>query len=127
MIIDDDLDIIDSLNMVLEANDHEVVAKTYIQNVVEEVQVANPDIIILDIMFPDDAQAGFKAARLLNKDESINRIPILMLSAVNSRSDLAFSFTEKDISNDFMPVGGFVEKPVEPAQLLEKIQQLLGS
>ncbi len=60
------------------------------------------------------------------KDERINQIPVLIVSAVNQMSSLGFSFTEKDISDDFMPVGGFLEKPIEPSRLIESIQQLLG-
>lgn len=126
MIIDDDRDIVDSLTMVLEANGYQVAAKHDTLDLVASVQAVNPDLILLDIMFPDDPQAGFKAARTLRRDASVNHIPLLVLSAVNARSDLGFSFTEKDISDDFLPVGGFLEKPVEPAELLERIKGLLG-
>ena len=50
---------------------------------------------------------------------------ILVLSAVNQRSNLSLSFSESDISDDFMPVQGFLEKPVEPRVLLEKINEVL--
>ncbi|MCU7800694.1 MAG: hypothetical protein KZQ70_11235 [gamma proteobacterium symbiont of Lucinoma myriamae] len=55
----------------------------------------------------------------------ITHIPVLILSAVNQLSNLGFSFNENDISNDFMPVKGFIEKPVEPETLLAKIKSLL--
>jgi hypothetical protein len=46
-----------------------------------------------------------------------------MLSAVNQKSNLSFGFSDSDISDDFMPVKAFIEKPVEPKILLEKIRQ----
>lgn len=125
MIIDDDRDIVDSLSMVLEGNGYQVVAKLDTQELIPSIRAANPDLILLDIMFPDDPQAGFKAARELRRNEAMRHIPVLILSAVNARSNLGFSFTEKDISDDFLPVGGFLEKPVEPAVLLEKVRTLL--
>ena len=62
-IIDDDPDIIDSLTMILEGNGHEVTSKTDTDNVVSSIVEANPDLIILDVIFPEDPQAGFAASR----------------------------------------------------------------
>lgn len=124
MIIDDDRDIIDSITLILEANDHTVVAKMDTDDLISAIESENPDIILLDIVFPEDAQAGFKAARKIALQDTLKNTPVLILSAVNQLSNLGFSFTENDISNDFMPVSGFIEKPVEPAVLLEKIKSV---
>lgn len=126
LIIDDDLDIVDSMKMILEANGHKVSVKTDTDGVVESAKEINPDLIILDIMFPEDPHAGFSAARALEGDAKVKDIPVLLLSAVNQRSNLSFGFAESDISDDFMPVEGFLEKPVEPAILLAKVAELLG-
>ncbi len=125
LIIDDDLDIIDSLTLILEGNGYEVTAKTDTADVVEFARKQHPDLILLDIIFPDDPQAGFKAARALAADPALQPIPVLVLSAVNERTNLGFSFSERDISDDFLPVQGFLEKPVAPDLLLEKIRSLL--
>lgn len=126
LIVDDDLDIIDSLKMVLEANGHQVSVKTDPDNLVASVKQVSPDLIILDIIFPEDPNAGFTAARELHKVEGVKDIPILLLSAVNQKSKMSFGFSESDISEDFMPVKGFIEKPVEPSLLLSKVNELLG-
>jgi CheY-like chemotaxis protein len=125
LIVDDDLDIIDNMKMILEANGHQVSVKTSTDNLVEAVMQAPPDLIILDIIFPEDSNAGFTAARELHKSDPIKNIPVLLLSAVNQMSKMSFGFSETDISEDFMPVKGFIEKPVEPAVLLSKINELL--
>ncbi len=127
LIIDDDPDIVDSLTMVLEANGHEIAVKTDTDDVVMNVMNVHPDLIILDVMFPEDPQAGFAAARDLQQNEKIKDIPVLILSAVNQRSNMSFDFSEVDISDDFMPVEAFIEKPVEPGLLLEKVEQLLSA
>jgi twitching motility two-component system response regulator PilH len=126
LIVDDDLDIIDSLKLILEANGHQVLMKTDTDDLVDAVTQAQPDLIILDIIFPENAQAGFNAARNLHKVARIREIPILFLSAVNQLSKMSFGFSEDDISEDFMPVKGFMEKPVEPATLISKVNELLG-
>jgi twitching motility two-component system response regulator PilH len=127
LIVDDDLDIIDSLKMILEGNGHEVIVKTDPDNLAMSVMQSLPDLIILDIIFPEDPNAGFTAARDLHKIDKVNNIPVLLLSAVNQLSKMSFGFSEADISEDFMPVKGFIEKPVEPAVLLSKIAEILGT
>ena len=125
MIVDDDLDIIDSLRMILESKGHQVMVKTDTDNLVESILQEIPDLIILDIIFPEDPDAGFAAARELHKNDEVNDIPVLLLSAVNQQSNMSFGFSESDISEDFMPVKGFIEKPVEPSVLLSKVQELV--
>ncbi len=125
LIIDDDLDIIDSLKMILESNGHQISVKTDTDDLVSTIQQTSPDLIILDIIFPEDPNAGFAAARELHKNEEVKDIPVLLLSAVNQQSNMSFGFSETDISEDFMPVKGFIEKPVEPAVLLSKVKELL--
>jgi CheY-like chemotaxis protein len=127
LVVDDDLDIIDSLKMILEGNGHEVVIMTDPDNLAAGVMEVHPDLIILDIIFPEDPNAGFAAARELHKTQKVKEIPVLLLSAVNKLSEMSFGFSEADISEDFMPVKGFIEKPVEPAILLSKIAELLGT
>jgi len=127
LIIDDDLDIIDSLKMILESNGHQVTVKTDTDDLLSAVSAAAPDLIILDIIFPEDPNAGFTAARELHKTEEVKDIPVLLLSAVNQQSNMSFGFSETDISDDFMPVKGFIEKPVEPSVLLSKVSELLGN
>jgi len=125
LIVDDDPDMVESLTLVLEGSGHEVVARFDTAQIAAAVREVHPDLIILDVIFPDDDQAGFKAARLLARDAEVQHIPVLMLSAVNQLSDLGFSFSDKDISRDYLPVAGFLEKPVEPARLLARIGELL--
>lgn len=126
LVVDDDLDIIDNLKMILENNGHEVAVKTDPDNLAASVMQTHPDLIILDIIFPEDPNAGFAAARELHRIDKVKEIPVLILSAVNKMSEMSFGFSEADISEDFMPVKGFIEKPVEPKVLLAKIKELLG-
>lgn len=125
LIIDDDPDVVESLTLVLEAKGYQVSARNETADLLAAVKAVHPDLIILDVVFPDDEQAGFKAARLLAGEPLVEDIPVLMLSAVNRLSNLGFNFSEKDISRDFLPVAGFIEKPVEPDRLLAKITALL--
>ena len=125
LLIDDDEDIIDNLTMVLEKHGFAVTVKREIAQIAHDVAAIDPDVIILDVMFPEDPYAGFKAARELKADAQLGRIPILMLSAVNQRSGQAFGFSDGDLSEDFLPAQAFLEKPIEPKALVAKINALL--
>lgn len=127
LIVDDDPDIVESLSMVLTAHGHDVHSLSSTHGLLQKAQSIAPDLIVLDVIFPDDPQAGFKAARDLAASRELRHLPILMLSAVNQNSALAFSFSESDISQDFLPVQAFLEKPVEPATLVARVDALLSA
>lgn len=125
-IIDDDVDMVFALTATLEKNGYEVASQYDDKNLVENVRQFNPEIIVLDVMFPDDDGAGFKMARAIRHHDDIKNVPIIMLSSVNRDGKFPGKFTSKDIDESYMPVSEFVDKPVEPKKLIAKIEKLLG-
>jgi DNA-binding response OmpR family regulator len=84
-----------------------------------------PDLLLLDVMFPEDSTGGFELARTMRwRHENLKNVPILMLTAVNTRFPLGFS--EKDIDDDWMPVTEFLEKPVDLDVLAERVETILA-
>jgi two-component system alkaline phosphatase synthesis response regulator PhoP len=125
-IIDDDQDIVESISMVLKANGFEVSAQYNDENVIENVLQYNPDLIILDVMFPENSSAGFDIARDLKRNNKLTNIPIIMLSAVNERGIYMGLFTDKDIDESWLPVSKFLDKPVQPKELLLQVKSMLN-
>ena len=125
-IVDDDRDIIDAVSMVLESEGHNVSFQTNPENVVKNVQKFGADLIILDVIFPEEDDAGFKIARLLRHEEKTKTIPLLMLSAVNEKGQYAGTFSNRDRDEMYLPVDQFVEKPIAPKQLLSMVRDMLG-
>ena len=95
LIIDDDPDIVDNLKMVLQSNGHQISIKADTDDLIQSVMDANPDLIVLDVIFPEDPQAGFLAARDLRRHEKVKNIPVLLLSAVNQQSNMSFGFSDQ--------------------------------
>ena len=124
-IIDDDRDIVESISIVLKSNGYEVSAQYDDENVVENVVKYNPDLIILDVMFPENSSAGFNIARELKKDSNSEDIPIIMLSAINERGSYAGRFSNEDADKDWLPINMYLDKPVQPGELLEKVKSVL--
>lgn len=124
-IIDDDQDIVESISMVLKANDYEVAAQYNDEDVIENVSKFNPDLIILDVIFPEDHSAGFKIARALKSNDKLVKIPIIMLSAVNEKGIFMGRFSDQDIDQSWLPVNKFLDKPVQPKELVQLVKSVL--
>ncbi|NOZ19807.1 MAG: response regulator [Planctomycetes bacterium] len=125
MVIDDDEDFASATAQVLRDGGHEVQIQLDTQSAVESMEKRRPDLAILDVMFPDNSSGGFDLARTIqNYNEKLTGIPILMLTAVNAETPLHFS--TRDIDEIWLPVTGFLEKPVDAEVLLNKVNELLG-
>lgn len=125
MIIDDDEDFAYATATVLKDSGYEVQIKMNIQSAEKSMKMKQPDLVILDVMFPENGTAGFELARKIrHHDEKLKDIPILMLSAINTKFPLGFS--SYDIDDNWLPIDDFIEKPVDFDELKEKITKLLS-
>jgi len=124
LIVDDDEDFADATARVLQTDGHEVQIALDTGSAATVMEERLPDLVILDVMFPEDSSAGFELARKMrHESESLKDVPILMLTAVNVKFPLGFG--TKDIDEAWMPVTDFVEKPVDFDVLRAKVSTLL--
>ncbi len=128
LIIDDDPDIVEAMRMPLEANSYYVITASCGKEGRKKAKDEVPDLIILDVMMETDTE-GFHVAYELRSDEKdseykkCREIPILMITAISQKKGMKFS-PEKDEA--FLPVDDFLEKPVQPKDLLKKVAELLA-
>lgn len=122
LIIDDDPDITEAMTVVLENRGYEVASAADSTEGMEQLKASRPDVIILDVMMRT-RQEGFELSRELKSNPDYQDIPILMLTAVKEKTGLDFKTTAGDES--WLPVEEFLDKPVKPDVLLEKVQSLL--
>ena len=126
LIVDDDEDFASTIATVLRTEGYEVQVELDIDNAVKSMENKPPDLAILDVMFPEDASAGFGLARFMRHEkEKLKNIPILMLTAINTKFPLGFG--PKDIDDSWMPVTDFLEKPVDFDVLRDKVAKLLSA
>ena len=125
LVVDDDEDIAKAEAIVLEKAGHEVHVELGIDEAIESIKARKPDLLILDVMFPENVAGGFELARTmkqhLGEGESV---PILMVTAVNSA--YPFGFGACDIDQEWLPVTDFIEKPVDLDYLCTKAAALLA-
>jgi len=126
-IVDDEPSIVESVAMVLESKGYVVGSQNDDKDVVDNVLAFDADLVILDVMLPEDTGAGFKMARALKDDERTRDLPRIMLTAVNEAGIYVGKFSEKDKDDAWLPVQAFIDKPVDPEVLLAKVAKLLPS
>jgi DNA-binding response OmpR family regulator len=122
LIIDDDPDLSAALKATLDNADYDVVTACDRVKGMEAIKREKPGLIILDVMM-STWQDGFEMAREIKKDAGLKDIRILMLTAVEEKTGIGFKSTAGDPV--WLPVDGFLDKPVEPQVLLDEIRNLL--
>jgi DNA-binding response OmpR family regulator len=115
-IIDDDPDILDASSLVLTSKGHEVITASNPDDGYKIVKDQSPELIILDVMMnePDD---GFFLAQKFRKEKV--KVPIIMYTSISKTTGMDFG------KSDLVPVDEYVEKPISPDELIEKVEKLL--
>lgn len=122
LIIDDDPDFVAVTTAILETKQYNVRFAYSPEEGMAELEKEVPDALILDVMMGKGAE-GFIFARKIRKDARFGKMPILMLTSM--REQTGFDFPGERIHEKFLPVDDYVEKGVEPEELLDKIEKLL--
>lgn len=122
LIIDDDIDLVETMRMVLENEGFKVFDAQDGIHGLKSIKENNPDLIILDVMMEREDE-GFHVAYEIQKEDAFKDIPIVMLSAISQETGFSFD-PEKD--GEFIPVKAFIEKPINHDKLIEIIKTNLG-
>jgi DNA-binding response OmpR family regulator len=118
LLVDDDLDLLESSKMILESGGHQVTTASTTQEAERLINSGKYDLIPLDIMmeFPDD---GINLAHKLRKNGV--QSPIVMLSAVSRVTGYQYGKCD-----EVLPCNDFLEKPMTPKVLLDKVNAILN-
>jgi len=115
LIIDDEEDIQTYLNSLLTNNGYETqIAEDGVKGL-ETAKTFKPDLIILDIIMPNQSGVGFY--RNIKKDNDLKDTPIIVLSGVTRYKE----FFGTDHRTMPQPQE-FIEKPFDSDDLLSKIK-----
>ena len=126
LIIDDDPDIVTAVRLSLESAGHQIVEASSGKEGLKKIKAEHPELIILDVMMETHTE-GFQLAQKLHSPDPASDlkhfkdIPILMLTAIHSTTPMRY---EPDI--DYLPVELFVDKPIDPDDLIKKVTWVLG-
>lgn len=112
LIADDDRSIVDTIALVLEASDYEVIQVNDGTSVMQSIK-ANPDLVLLDIMM--SGHDGRTVCKQIKRQASTKQIPVLMISGSPDIEGAAAECGADD----------YLAKPFGMEELLQKINALL--
>ena len=121
LIVDDDIDYVKSIRAILDSQEYTVDSAHNRESAMEKIKEVKPDLILLDIMM-DRLDDGFTICYRLKHDSELKKIPILAISAITERTGFKFS---PATDGEYFEADDYVEKPVKPSDLLQRIEKLL--
>jgi len=121
LLVDDDPDFLEMHKAVLQNHGYDVLTATSGHEGLERVRTEIPDLIILDLMM-EKHDAGFSFSKTVKTDPLFRKIPILMVTSVAEATGFRFSLEEDGY---WMKTDDFLDKPVRPEVLLERVDKLL--
>jgi len=120
LLVDDDIDFIESTKTILESKPYEVIVAHEGDEGLRRAREDNPDLILLDIIMP--VKDGFTVAEQLKKDPQLSKIPVLMLTSFSQR----VGETSIPVSRGFqLEAEDYINKPVTPEELLTIVERYL--
>lgn len=115
LVVEDNHAILDVITLILQSEAYKVSGLNKSASMMEHIQQSKPDLIILDIMLPD--ADGRELLTQIRKDEFTANIPVLMISA---------KYTATNIQHGEHKPNGFLAKPFDIDDLLDKIEGILA-
>ncbi|MEA1848628.1 MULTISPECIES: response regulator transcription factor [Chryseobacterium] len=113
MVCDDDQGILDVLEMLLESEGFTVFTEINSTNLIKQIQIDKPDLILLDLWMP--LLSGDQVLKAIRNTQDIKDLPVIVLSASVDGDDIAADAGAND----------FVAKPFDLDHIVSKINGLL--
>jgi len=122
LVVDDDPDILEAISMILESQGYKVVTARDGVEGLANLKAEKPDLMILDLLMPK--MDGFAVCKELQDPRwaRYKDIPILILTSVREEASRRRYELETGLELD---VDDYVEKPVSPDTLLERVGRLI--
>ncbi len=135
LIVDDDPDNISIISLIVEDNGYASVSANNSKEGLELAKKEKPDLITLDLIMPE--QSGIMMFQDLKKDPDLCDIPVVIISGASEITGVDLkNFIFKQSMGDekvvetsgmgkYSAPNAFVEKPVNPDELVKIINDLL--
>jgi len=123
LLVDDEVDFVETNKVALENKGYKVVVAYDGKEALEKALREKPDVIILDVMLKRKTE-GFDVSRELREHEETRDTPIIMLTAIKETMNIKQRI-EPD--KEWLPVTEFLEKPVSPDKLIEKVVEVVNT
>ncbi|RZK40821.1 MAG: response regulator [Pedobacter sp.] len=115
LVIEDNHAILDVITLILQSEAYKVAGLNKGEDMMAHIHAFKPDLMILDIMLPD--ADGRELLTQLRSNGATENIPVLMISA---------KYTAENIQHGDHKPNGFLAKPFDIDELLDKIEGILA-
>lgn len=124
LVVDDDMDIRDSLKIILEKNGYGVRLARNGAEALKELKDQVPDLMILDVMMSTDTE-GFDLAYELKNSQEYENLPIILLTSFLEKVREEGPDQFQHILGEEWPAKWLFEKPIDSERLLKKLEGIL--
>ena len=125
LVIDDDPDFLKVVSIILKSGPYNVIIAKNPQEGKEKLLAEKPDLILLDIMM-DSLFDGYSLCHDIKTSEEYQELketPIIFVSAVKEKAGSRFTFQHSE--QGLMGPDDYIDKPIQPDDLLGRIERLL--
>lgn len=125
LVIDDDPDFREAVTLILKSAQYDVVTANNPKEAEESLFAEKPSLILLDIMMDSifDGYSLCNDIKTAERFKEFKHIPIIFVSAVKEISGSRFAFDAT--AQGFVGPDDYIDKPVNPSDLLARIQKFL--
>jgi twitching motility two-component system response regulator PilH len=116
LIVDDSPSQLLGLQRIVEKLGHQVVTAEDGAAGVEAARRELPDLILMDVVMPN--LNGFQATRQISKDPATSHIPVILVTTKDQETDKVWGMRQG--------AKAYVTKPVNEAQLVTTIREIIG-
>lgn len=115
LIVDDEPNNFDVIEILLFKENYALNYASTGHEALEQIQHHPPDVILLDVMMPD--MDGIEVCRRIRKNVDWRHIPIIVVTALNSKEDLAQCLAAG--------ADDFISKPVSGVEIRARVRSML--
>lgn len=115
LVIDDEPDNFDVIETLLDSENYQLHYAPSGQQAIARLNTFQPDVILLDVMMPN--LDGMEVCRLIKADSQWQAVPIIMVTALTAKEDLARCIAAG--------ADDFISKPVNSVELRARVHSML--
>ncbi len=123
LLIDKDPDFMEKAKTALEAEGFEVITALTTRQGMDEILYEQPDCVVTELMM-EKHDSGFTFAKNIKSNPLFHNIKIFMVSSAKEKTGFEFS---QEADGYWMKTDDYVDKPIEPEQLVARVKKLLNS
>jgi len=125
LVVDDELHMRNFMTTLLETSGFEPLAAEDGVKGLELAQTQKPILVIMDVMMP--RESGIEMYCKFRDDPELKDIPVIVVSAVAKKTFFHSQTVLNQYRGERIPEpAAYIEKPLEPEELLEVIHSTLG-